>query len=52
MIKVMERIIHHQLVKASESHNRISNYHHGFHARRSTVSLPLMVIHDWAAYLE
>ena len=48
----MEKIIHHQLVKALESHNLISNYQHGFHGRRSTVSLLLTAIHDWAACLE
>ena len=52
MIKVMERIIHRQLVKTLESYNRISNYQHGFRARRSTVSLLLTVIHDCAACLE
>ena len=52
MIKVMERIIHRQLVKTLESYNRISNYQHGFRARRSTVSLLLTVTHDCAACLE
>ena len=52
VIKVMEKIIHHQLVKALESHNLISNYQHGFHGCRSTVSLLLTAIHDWAACLE
>ena len=52
VIKVMERIIHRQLVKALESHNLISNYQHGFRGHRSTVSLLLIAIHDWAACLE
>ena len=52
VIKVMERIIHRQLVKALESHNLISNYQHGFRGHRSTVSLLLTAIHDWAACLE
>ena len=49
VIKVMERIIHGQIVKALESHNLIQ---HGFHSRRSTVSLLLTAIYDWAACLE
>ena len=48
----MERIIHCQLVSALESHNLINNYQHGFRGRRSTVSLLLTAIHDWAASLE
>jgi len=35
VIKVMERIIHCQIAKALESHNRISNYQHVFGARCS-----------------
>ena len=52
VIKVMERIIHRQIVKALESHNLISTYQHGFRSRRSTVSLLLTAIHNWAACLE
>ena len=52
VIKVMERIIHRQIVKALESHNLISNYQHGFRCHRSTISLLLTAIHDWAACLE
>ena len=52
VIKVMERIIHRQLVTALESRNLISNYQHGFHCHRSTTSLLLTAIHDWAACLE
>ena len=45
VIKVMERIIHRQIIKALESHNLISTYQHGFRSRRSTVSLLLTAIH-------
>ena len=48
----MVRIIHRQIVKALESHNLISTYQHGFRSRRSTVSLLLTAIYDWAACLE
>ena len=41
-----------QLVTALESRNLISNYQHGFRYRRSTTSLLLTAIHDWAACLE
>ena len=53
VIKVMERIIHRQIVKALETHNLISTYlQHGFRSCHSTVSLLLIAIHDWAACLE
>ena len=52
VIKVMERIIHRQLLKALESNHLISNYQHGFRHRRSTVNLLLTAVHDWATCLE
>ena len=52
VIKVMEKIIHCEVVKALKSHNFISNYQHGFCCRHSIVSLLLKAIHDWEACLE
>ena len=48
----MERIIHRQLMTALETNHLISNYQHGFRHQRSTVTLLLTVVHDWAACLE
>ena len=48
----MERIIHRQLLKALETNHLISNYQHGFCHRRSTVTLLLTAVHDWATCLE
>ena len=52
VVKVMERIIHRQLMTALESNHLISNYQHGFRHQRSTVTLLLSAFHDWAACLE
>ena len=52
VIKVMERIIHHQLLKAVETNYHNSNSHHGFRHQRSTVTLLLIAVHDWATFLE
>ena len=51
-VKVMERIIHRQLITALESNHLISNYQHGFRHQRSTVTLLLSAVHDWVACLE
>ena len=48
----MERIIHRQLMQALETNHLISNYQHGFPHQRSTVTLLLTAVHDWAACLE
>ena len=48
----MERIIHHQLVRALESKHLISDSQHGFRHKRSTVTLLLSAINDWAFCLE
>ena len=52
VVKVMERIIHRQVLKALEDNHLISNYQHGFRHHHSTVSLLLTAVHDWATSLE
>ena len=52
VVKVMERIIHRQLVLALESKHLISDSQHGFRCKRSTVTLLLSAINDWAFCLE
>ena len=52
VIKIMERIIHRQLVTALESHSLLSDCQFGFRCKRSTVSLLLQVVHDWAQSLD
>ena len=49
---IMERIIHRQLVRALESKHFISDSQHGFHHKRSTFTLLLSAIKDWAFCLE
>ena len=51
-IKVMERIIHQQLVAALEQHNLLDDFQFGFRQKHSIVSLLLEAIHDWAKSLE
>ena len=48
----MERIIHCQLIFALEGHNLLDNCQFGFHRKRSTVSLLLQTVHDWAGSLD
>ena len=52
VVKIMERIIHHQLVHALEHHNLVSDCQFGFRSKRSTVSLLLQAVHDWAGSLD
>ena len=52
VIKVMKRIIHHQLLKALKAHHLISNFQHGFRHQCSTVTLLLTAVHNWATSLE
>ena len=52
VIKVMERNIHRQLIRALDSHNLISNCQFGFRSKYSTTSLLLHAVHDWAGSLE
>ena len=52
VVKVMERIVHRQLIKVLETNHLISNYQHGFRHQCSTVSLLLTAVHDLAACLE
>ena len=52
IVKVMERIIHRQLITALESKNLISEAQHGFRNKHSTVSLLLSSVNDWASILE
>jgi len=52
VVKVMERIIHLQLMKSLESNHLISNYQHGFRHKRCIVTLLLTTVHDWASCLE
>ena len=49
---VMERIIRYQIGSALSSNCRLSDCQHGFHPHRSTISLLLTVIHNWALCLE
>ena len=46
VVKIMERIIHRQLVHALEHHNLVSDYQFGFRSKRPTVSLLLQTVHD------
>ena len=48
----MERIIHHQLVAALESQQLINDSQHGFQHKRSTISLLLSAVNNWAGCLE
>ena len=48
----MERIIHRQLVHALDSHNLLNDCQFGFRRNRSTVSLLLQAVHDWAGSLD
>ena len=48
----MERIIHRQLVYVLDSHKLLDDCQFGFHRKRSTVSLLLQAVHDWAGSLE
>jgi len=52
VVKVMERIIHRQLVHALESKHLISDSQHGLRHMRSTITLLLSAINDWAFCLE
>ena len=47
----MERIIHRQLIYALESHNLLHDCQFGFRCKRSTVSLLLQAVYDWAGSL-
>ena len=51
VVKIMERIIHRQLIYALESHNLLHDCQFGFRRKRSTVSLLLQAVHDWAGSL-
>jgi len=51
VVKVMERIIHHQLSAALESNNLISEAQHGFRNKHSTITLILSSVNDWASAL-
>ena len=44
----MERIIHHQLVKALSNHNLFSDCQYSFFHKYSTVSLLLYAVHSWS----
>ena len=48
----MERIIHRQLVSALEKHSLLGDCQFGFRHKRSTVSLLLQAVHDWAGSLD
>ena len=49
LYKVLEKIIHHKLYYSLlESHHVLSDAQFGFRAKRTTVSLLLSVVHDWA----
>ena len=40
------------MVHALDSHNLLNDCQFGFHCKRSTVSLLLQAVHDWAGSLE
>ena len=52
VIKVLEKLVHRNVVFALESHGLLSDFQHGFCARRSTVGLLSEAVHDWALALE
>ena len=52
IIKIMERIIHRQVVTILEQHNLINDCQFGFRHKHSTVSLLLEAVNDWANTLE
>jgi len=52
IVKIMERIIRCQIGSALSSNCRFSNCQHGFRPHRSTISLLLTMIHNWALCLE
>ena len=52
IVKVMERIIHRQLVHALGGHNLLNDCQFGFRRKSSTVTLLLRAVHDWAESLE
>ena len=52
VVKVMEKIVHSQIVAALESHNLISSFQFGFRCKHSTVDLLLRTVHDMALSLE
>ena len=52
VVKVMEKIVHSQIVAALESRKLISSFHFGFHYKHSTVDLLLCTIHDMALSLK
>ena len=52
VVKVMERIIHRQLVSALESKQLINDAQHGFRHKRSTVTLLIAAVNNWASCLE
>ena len=52
VVKIMEGIIHRQLVSALEKHSLLGDCQFGFRHKRSTVSLLLQAVHDWAGSLD
>ena len=52
VVKVMEKIVHSQIVAALESRKLISSFQFGFRCKHSTVDLLLRTIHDMALSLE
>ena len=52
IIKIMEKIIHRQVVTILEQHNLINDCQFGFRHKHSTVSLLLEAVNDWANTLE
>ena len=51
LCKVLEKLIHRKLYNLLESHNVLSDVQFGFRSKRSTVSLLLLAVHDWAKSL-
>ena len=52
VVKTLEKLVHRAVITALERQGLLSNYQHGFCARRSTVGLLSEAVHDWALALE
>lgn len=52
VVKTLEKLVHRAIISALERQGLLSNYQHGFRARRSTVGLLSEAVQDWALALE
>ena len=51
MSKLLEKIVHKHLYAMLESHDLLYDHQFGFRRKRSTTSLLMTTVHDWAAGL-